>query len=78
MKQQLPYSYTTKYQTNMVLELHVWGPAFGLPSIDPVCIASVAYLNRIVPRDQWILVADHDTSLSPRGTYAHTVCLSGL
>ncbi|KAL6712391.1 hypothetical protein ACN47E_000268 [Coniothyrium glycines] len=27
----------------MVFELHVWGPAFGLPSIEPECIAIVAY-----------------------------------
>lgn len=53
----------------MVLELHVWGPAFGLPSIDPECIATIAYFNRIVPHAQWILVADYDTSISSRGTY---------
>ncbi|KAJ4286059.1 hypothetical protein N0V90_013406 [Kalmusia sp. IMI 367209] len=50
----------------MVLQLQVWGPAFGLPSIDPACIAAVAYLNSIVPRDQWTLVADHDHSYSPQ------------
>ena len=49
----------------MVLELHVWGPAFGLPSVDPACLAAVAYFNRIVPHGQWILVADYD-SLSGR------------
>ena len=51
----------------MVLELHVWGPAFGLPSIDPACIATVAYFNRIVPHGQWTLVADYDSSSSPQG-----------
>ena len=59
----------------MVFELHVWGPAFGLPSIDPSCLATVAYLNRTVPRDQWTLVADHDTSLSPRRMCTQTVLL---
>lgn len=46
----------------MVLELHVWGPAFGLPSIDAECIAAIAYLNRAVPQGQWVVVADHETS----------------
>lgn len=49
----------------MVLELHVWGPAFGLPSIDAECIAAIAYLNRAVPQGQWVVVADHETSPSP-------------
>ncbi|KAF2738459.1 hypothetical protein EJ04DRAFT_541381 [Polyplosphaeria fusca] len=51
----------------MVLRLHVWGPAFGLPSIDAECIAAVAYLNRIVPRDHWVLISDHEPSISLRG-----------
>lgn len=29
----------------MVLELHIWGPGFGLPSIDAQCLAAVAYLQ---------------------------------
>lgn len=49
-----------------MFELHVWGPAFGLPSIDPDSIAAVAYLNRIIPQGQWTLVADYDTSISPQ------------
>ncbi|KAK7189508.1 hypothetical protein DPSP01_001501 [Paraphaeosphaeria sporulosa] len=51
----------------MVLELHTWGPAFGLPSIDPTCVAATAYLNRTLPRDRWTLIADYDSSLSPQG-----------
>lgn len=60
----------------MVLELHVWGPAFGLPSIDAECIATIAYFNRIVPRTKWVLVADHDTSISPRDGFP--VLLDGV
>ncbi|KAK3329096.1 Tom37 C-terminal domain-containing protein [Apodospora peruviana] len=30
----------------MVLEVHVWGPAFGLASIDAECLATVAYLKQ--------------------------------
>lgn len=29
----------------MVLELHILGPAFGLPSIDAQCLAAVAYMQ---------------------------------
>ncbi|PSN70102.1 hypothetical protein BS50DRAFT_598814 [Corynespora cassiicola Philippines] len=50
----------------MVLELHVWGPAFGLPSIDAACNATIAYFHRIVPPAEWLLIADYDTSISPR------------
>ncbi|KAF9698907.1 hypothetical protein EKO04_003223 [Ascochyta lentis] len=47
----------------MVLELHVWGPAFGLPSIDPECIATVTYCKRVVPEGQWNIVASYDKSV---------------
>jgi sorting and assembly machinery component 37 len=53
----------------MVLELHVWGPAFGLPSIDAECNAAIAYLNQALPQGQWVLIADHDASLSPTRTF---------
>ncbi|KAL5397041.1 hypothetical protein PMIN06_000488 [Paraphaeosphaeria minitans] len=53
----------------MDLELHTWGPAFGLPSIDPTCVAAIAYLNRTLPRDTWTLIADYDPSLSPQGEF---------
>ncbi|KAF2273720.1 uncharacterized protein EI97DRAFT_452230 [Westerdykella ornata] len=50
----------------MVLELHVWGPAFGLPSIDAECLAAVAYMRWAIPVEQWILIADYDVSISPQ------------
>ncbi|RAL58907.1 hypothetical protein DID88_009327 [Monilinia fructigena] len=49
----------------MVLELHVWGPSFGLPSIDAQCLATVAYMRQVIPRGQWFLVASSDPTLSP-------------
>ncbi|KAL9098177.1 MAG: hypothetical protein Q9163_006113 [Psora crenata] len=49
----------------MVLKLHVWGPAFTLPSIDPLCLAAVAYVAQTVPRGQWVLVASSDEGLIP-------------
>ncbi|KAH7078433.1 Eisosome component PIL1-domain-containing protein [Paraphoma chrysanthemicola] len=41
----------------MVFQLHVWGPAFGLPSIEPECIATIAYCQRVIPQGQWGLVS---------------------
>ncbi|KAF9884306.1 hypothetical protein FE257_001884 [Aspergillus nanangensis] len=49
----------------MVLELHVWGPAFSLPSIDAQCLATIAYLSLTVPKDAWVLVASSDPSVCP-------------
>ena len=51
----------------MALELQVWGPAFGLPSIDPVCIATVAYCQQVIPEGQWSLVASYDKSIGLTG-----------
>ncbi|KAE8373534.1 Tom37 C-terminal domain-containing protein [Aspergillus bertholletiae] len=49
----------------MVLELHVWGPAFSLPSIEAQCLATIAYFSLAVPKDAWVLVASSDPSVSP-------------
>ncbi|KAK2629055.1 hypothetical protein QTJ16_002158 [Diplocarpon rosae] len=48
-----------------MIELHVWGPAFGLPSIDPQCLAAIAFLQQTVPRGKWQLVASSDPALCP-------------
>lgn len=47
----------------MALQLHVWGPAFGLPSIEPECIATIAYCQSVIPQGQWSLVAGYDKSV---------------
>ncbi|KAL4869275.1 hypothetical protein BDV12DRAFT_85935 [Aspergillus spectabilis] len=49
----------------MVLELHVWGPGFSLPSIDTQCLATIAYFSLSVPRDSWVIVASSDPTVSP-------------
>ncbi|KAJ5274121.1 hypothetical protein N7478_009246 [Penicillium angulare] len=51
----------------MKLQLHVWGPAFGLPSIDAQCLATIAYCSTALPKDSWELVASSDPSVSPTG-----------
>ncbi|KAI4269070.1 MAG: hypothetical protein L6R38_007609 [Xanthoria sp. 2 TBL-2021] len=48
-----------------MLQLHVWGPAFGLPSIDPQCLAAIAYMSQAVPQPKWKLIASSDPTLSP-------------
>lgn len=41
------------------MQLHVLGPAFGLPSIDPECVAGVAVLQLWAP-EGWKIVPTHD------------------
>lgn len=56
------------------MELHTWGPAFGLPSIDPECLATIAYFRCIPdlnpPHAQqstklWRIVPSSNPLLSP-------------
>jgi len=49
----------------MALELHVWGPAFGLESIDAECLAAITVFRHTLSTEDWHLVADSDTSLGP-------------
>lgn len=51
----------------MVLQLHVWGPAFSLPSIEAQCLATIAYCTLVLPKGSWELVASSDPSVSPTG-----------
>ncbi|KAK5069990.1 hypothetical protein LTR70_010698 [Exophiala xenobiotica] len=48
-----------------MIELHIYGPAFGLPSIDPRCLAATALLQTSIPSDQWVLVPSNDVFVSP-------------
>ncbi|KAE9366759.1 hypothetical protein N431DRAFT_495164 [Stipitochalara longipes BDJ] len=48
-----------------MIELHVWGPGFGLPSLDAHCLAAIAYLQQAVPRGKWQLIASCNPALSP-------------
>ncbi|KAI0837659.1 Tom37 C-terminal domain-containing protein [Hypoxylon sp. FL0890] len=49
----------------MALELHVWGPAFGLDSIDPECLAAIACFRSFVPHEDWTLIASNNAAISP-------------
>lgn len=53
----------------MVLELHVWGPAFELPSLDAQCLAAICYLRLILQRDEWVLVPSSSPRVSPLGEF---------
>ncbi|KAF2230356.1 hypothetical protein EV356DRAFT_424943, partial [Viridothelium virens] len=53
----------------MILELHVWGPAFGLPSIDPQCLAAIALQRLSFPEDAWVLIPDHDATIGPNNVF---------
>ena len=52
----------------MPFELHVWGPAFGLPSIDAECLAAITYLHHCLKEGEWILIASSDPSTLKAGT----------
>lgn len=54
----------------MAYELHIWGPAFGFPSIDAACTASTAYLKKVLLPNQWVLVVDH----SPQHALLNGTC----
>ncbi|KAM0329401.1 hypothetical protein ACHAQA_004708 [Verticillium albo-atrum] len=45
-------------------ELHVWGPAFGLPSIDAECLAAIAYLHHALDSSEWVLIPSSDPSVT--------------
>ncbi|RBR23464.1 uncharacterized protein FIESC28_03646 [Fusarium coffeatum] len=51
-----------------MMDLHVWGSAFGLPSIDPECLAIITYLHSSSPASDWRLIPSNDPSVSPSNT----------
>jgi hypothetical protein len=53
----------------MAFELHIWGPAFGLDSIDAECLAAIACFRHILPSEAWSLITSNDTSVSPDRKY---------
>ncbi|KAG6004713.1 hypothetical protein E4U21_000804 [Claviceps maximensis] len=48
-----------------MLDVYTWGPAFGLPSIDPECLAILLYLDNALPSDAWRIIPCNDPSVSP-------------
>lgn len=48
-----------------MLDLHVWGSAFGLPSIDAECLAVITYLHNAMPSSAWRLIPSNDPSVIP-------------
>lgn len=49
----------------MTLELYIWGPAFGLPSIDASCLAAIAYLRICLPSDQFKIIPSSSPAANP-------------
>ena len=49
----------------MSLELHIYGSALNLPSIDPHCLAAVAYLRLVLPSSEWTVIPCSDPTLLP-------------
>lgn len=48
-----------------MLDLHVWGSAFGLASIDAECLAIITYLHSSLSPGEWRLIPSNDPSISP-------------
>lgn len=48
-----------------MLDVHVWGAAFGLPSIDPESFALITYLHNAAEPSSYRLVPSNDPSISP-------------
>ncbi|KAG6032731.1 hypothetical protein E4U41_007155 [Claviceps citrina] len=55
-----------------MLDVYIWGPAFGLPSIDPECLALLLYMQNALPGgggddddDVWRIIPCNDPSVSP-------------
>lgn len=59
--------------TNMNLELHIWGSDIDHPSIDPECLGAITYLSHaLTPADiPWSLVHSNDASVSPASMHPH-------
>ena len=48
-----------------MLELHIWGPSFTLPSISPQSLSAIAYLKLTQPIGTWTLIPSSNPLLSP-------------
>ena len=59
----------------MVLELHTWGPAFGLPSIEAQSLATIAYFIQSVPPSEWRLIPSGDPTVGPTSLHLVYLCL---
>ncbi|KAI0431071.1 hypothetical protein F5Y09DRAFT_305850 [Xylaria sp. FL1042] len=69
LKPAVPPTHTDRILTGLMsFELHVWGPAWGLDSIDAECLAAIGALRSSLPANDWSLIASNDTSLSPDHT----------
>ncbi|KAF3764600.1 Tom37/Metaxin-1 [Cryphonectria parasitica EP155] len=61
----------------MVLQLHVWGPAFGLASVDAECLAAITYFAYAVPASAWELVTSSPSAVPTRALPALHETASG-
>ncbi|KAL8382477.1 hypothetical protein RB595_006317 [Gaeumannomyces hyphopodioides] len=59
------------------LRLHVWGPAFGLASIDAECLAAIAYLEHVAGTGDYELIATSPSAVPTNHLPAIHDTLSG-
>ncbi|EPY49357.1 metaxin [Schizosaccharomyces cryophilus OY26] len=48
-----------------MLQLFVYGPGLGLPSLDPSCLAAILYCSLAVPKDEFVIYQTANASMSP-------------
>lgn len=53
-----------------LLRLYVWGPAFGLPSLDAECLAVIAYFQQNVRPGDYEIVASSPSAV-PTSKYIY-------
>lgn len=51
-----------------MFDVHVWGAALGLPSIDPECLALITYLQNAAQPADYRLIASNDPSITSSST----------
>jgi hypothetical protein len=56
----------SSYRRAMVLQLYVWGPAFGLASIDAECLATIAYLAQTTSPADYQLIQSSPSAVPTR------------
>lgn len=80
VREELPFSYhlilnlprvfiSFRCIAALLMELYIYGPAFGLPSADPECIAAAALLSRTVPAEVLTLVVAYASPTTTTGKH---------
>lgn len=59
----------------MAVQLYVWGPAFGLPSIDAECLAAIAYLAQTLGAADYQLIQSSPSAVPTRAYHSLPIAI---